>query len=171
MAKMLLRPARLTIRRQSVRWIIVHHTAEYYVRPETKIDNPKYQIQSIFNNVLEKKDADVNYHYVVEKVKEDYAAFVTRPTVYLCEWDDIPININKRAVHVAILGSYDLKLPEKRLYDILAYRILNPMLKVYGLSPARIKLHRDVSENDITCPGEFFSHERMITSVRKFVIK
>jgi len=171
MAKMMLRPALLNIRRQSVKWIIVHHTDEYYTRPETKIDNPKYQMGSIFNGVLEKKDGDVNYHYVIEKIKEDYVAIVTRPTVYLCEWDDIPININKRAVHVAMLGSYDLKLPEKRLYDVLAYRILNPMLKIYGLSPAKIKLHREVSEEEITCPGEFFAKERMITSVRKFVIK
>lgn len=171
MAKMMLRPSLLNIRRQTVKWIIVHHTAEYYERPENKIDNPIYQMQSIFDGVLEKKDGDVNYHYVIERIKEDYVAIVTRPTVYLCDWDDIPFNINRRAVHVAVLGSYDLKLPEKRLYDILAYRVLNPMLKIYGLAPSRIKFHREVSTGEITCPGEFLDKERVITAVRRFVIK
>ena len=171
MAKILLRPSLLQIRRQSVKWIIIHHTAEMYVQPEAKIDTSKYQLPALFSGVLEKKQGDINYHYVIEKVKEDYIAIVTRPTVYLCEWDDIPININKRAVHVAMLGSYDLKLPEKRLYDVLAYRVINPMLKIYGIPPSKIKLHSEVSEEDITCPGEFVDKGRIITAVRRFVIK
>ena len=171
MAKILLRPSLLQIRRQSVKWLIVHHTSEMYVRPEAKIDSPKYQLPALFSGVLEKKQGDINYHYVVDKIKEDYVAIVTRPSVYLCEWDDIPFNINKRAVHVALMGSYDFKLPEKRMYDVLAYRLLNPMLKMYGLAPSRIKLHRDISEEEITCPGEFVELSRIITSVRRFVVK
>ncbi|RLD66652.1 MAG: hypothetical protein DRI84_04360 [Bacteroidetes bacterium] len=172
MAKIILMPSRLKIRRQSVKWIIIHHTAEMYDNPEARIDNTKYQLPGIFKGVLEKKQGDVNYNYVVEKVKEDYIAIATRPTPYLCEWPDIDNVINDRAVHVALLGNYDLKIPQKRLYDILAYRVLNPMMKIYNLSPKRIKLHKDVSnDDDIYCPGEFVDYGRIITATRRFVIK
>ena len=172
MAKIILRPSLLKIRRQSVKWIIIHHTAEIYENPEARIDNTKYQLPGIFKGVLELKQADVNYHYVIEKIQDDYVAMATRPIPYLCEWDDIPDDINKRAVHVALLGNYDFKIPEKRLYDILSYRVLNPMLKLFNITPSRIKLHKDVStDKDVFCPGEFVDLSRIITSVRRFVIK
>jgi hypothetical protein len=172
MAKIRLNPSQLTIRRQSIKWIIIHHTAEIYESPEARIDNTKYQLPGIFKGVLELKQHDVNYHYVIEKIKDDYVAIATRPTPYLCEWDDIPDDINKRAVHIALLGNYDFKIPQKRLYDILAYRLLNPMMKLYGITPNRIKLHKEVSNNDdIFCPGEFVNKDRIITATRKFVIK
>lgn len=166
-----LRPSLLLVRRQSVKWIIIHHTAEIYDWPEAKIDNNKYQLPGLIKGVLEKKQGDINYHYVIEKVKDDYIPIVTRPFVYLCEWDDIDPNINKRAIHVGLLGSYDFKIPQQRLYEVLAFRVLNPMIKMFGISPNRIKLHRDVSSEDITCPGEFVDHGRIISQIRRFVVK
>jgi len=171
MARPLLRPSLLKVRRRSVMWIIIHHTSEMYDRPEAKIDNPLYQMPSLFSGVMEKKQGDVNYHYVVEKVKEDYIAIVTRPYVYLCDWPDIPENINNRAVHIGLMGNYSFKIPEKRMYEILAYRLINPMMKIFAITPSRIKLHKEVSEEEIECPGEFIDLGRIITSVRRFVIK
>ncbi len=170
--KIHLRPSLLKIRRQSVKWIIIHHTAEMYDLPSARIDNAKYQLPALFKGVLEKKQADVNYHYVIEKVKEDYIAIMTRPFNYLCQWDDIDKNINNRAIHVAALGSYDFKVPENRMYQVMAYRVLNPTLKLYGISPKRIKFHHEVSSNkDLTCPGDFMDMGRVIAQVRRFVIK
>lgn len=170
--KIHLRPSRLKVRRQTVKWIIVHHTAELYHQPEARIDNSKFQMDGLVAGVHIQKQADINYHYVIDKIKEDYYPIVTRPIAYLCEWDDIDNNINNRAVHVAVLGSYDMKIPVTRLYEILAFRLLNPMLKLFNIPPAKIKLHRDVSSNkELTCPGDFFNEGKMITLVRKFVIK
>lgn len=172
MARMQLRPSLLKIRRQSVKWIIIHHTAEMYLNPSARIDNPLYQMGAIFNGVLELKQGDVNYHYVVEKIKEDYVGIVTRPFPYLCEWDDIPPSINNRAIHVAILGNLDFQIPPMRMYQILAYRIVNPMLKMFGIPPSKIKLHKEVSNNEeVFCPGEFFEMDRLIAQVRRYVIK
>lgn len=172
MTKIILRPSLLKVRRQSVKWIIIHHTAEIYENPEARIDNTKYQLPGIFKGVLELKQGDVNYHYVIEKIKEDYVAITTRPFPYLCEWEDIPSDINNRAIHVGLLGNYDLKIPEKRMYDILAYRVLNPMMKMFNITPSKIKLHKEVSTDDsVYCPGEFIDHGRIITSTRRFVIK
>ena len=170
--KIKLRPSRLKVRRQTVKWIIVHHTAEMYKQPEARIDNAKFQMPALVAGVHIQKQADINYHYVIDKIKEDYYPIVTRPIAYLCEWDDIDKNINNRAVHVAVMGSYDMKIPVARLYEILAFRLLNPMLKLFNLAPNRIKLHRDVSsDKDLSCPGDFFNEGKMITLTRRFVIK
>jgi hypothetical protein len=142
-----------------------------YDRPEAKIDSPMYQLPAIFSGVMEKKQGDVDYHYVIDKVKEDYIAVVTRPFVYLCDWPDIPENINNRAVHIGLMGDYSFAIPSKRMYEILAYRLLNPMMKMFGITPSRIKLHKEVSTEDIACPGEFIDKARIITAVRRFVIK
>jgi len=170
--KIPLRPSLLKIRRQTVKWIIIHHTVEIYDIPDARIDTAKYQLPALFKGVLEKKQGDINYNYVIEKVQEDYVPFITRPTPYLCTWDDIEDNINNRALHVAALGSYDFLVPENRLYQVMAYRVLNPMMKLYGISPKKIKFHNEVSSNkDLTCPGDFMDMGRLISQVRRFVIK
>lgn len=170
--KLQLRPSLLTVRRQSVKWIIIHHTAELYPQPAARIDNAKFQLPELYKGVLENKSGDINYHYVIEKIQEDYHPIVTRPFVYLCDWNDIDVNINNRAIHVALLGSYDFKVPEVRMYEVLAYRVLNPFLKMFHLSPNKIKFHRDVSSNeDLTCPGDFMDFGRVEALVRRFVVK
>ncbi len=170
--KIPLRPSRLIVRRQSVKWIILHHTAELYDIPASKIDNASYQMPGLFKGVLEKKQPDINYHYILDKIKEDYIPIVARPFVYLCEWPDIDINMNNRAVHVALMGSYDFKVPEKRMYEVLAFRLLNPFMKMYHLAPNRIKFHNQVSsDKDLSCPGDFLDRAVIESMVRRFVIK
>ena len=167
-----LRPSLLKVRRQSVKWIIIHHTAEMYENPEARIDNAKFQLPGLNKGVLEKKQGDINYNYVIDKIKEDYVAIVARPFVYLCDWPDIDLNINNRAIHVGLLGSYDFKVPVKRMYEVLAFRLLNPFMKMYGLSPAKIKFHNEVSsDKDLSCPGDFLDKAIVISMVRRFVIK
>jgi len=172
MTQMRLRPSRMKIRRLPVRWIIVHHTVELYDISQARVDNKAYQLYGLVKSVLERKDPDINYHYVIDKIKDDYVPIVTRPTVYLCDWPDISTDINDRAVHVALLGSYDLKMPDRRLYEILAYRLLNPMMKEFNIKPDRIKFHNEVSsDKDLSCPGLFLSKDIVKAMTRRFVIK
>lgn len=168
-----LKPSRLTMRRTKVKWIILHHTIdEYPGAVEAKIDNPKYQMKAIYNQVLEQKHGDVNYHFVIDKIKEDYVPITCRPFVTLCEYDDIDTNINNSAIHIGLLGSYDFKIPEKRLYEILAFRLLSPLLKMFYLAPDRIKFHHEISDvKDKTCPGDFMDKNIVIAMVRRFVLK
>jgi hypothetical protein len=166
------KPSLLQIRRKKPRWIILHHTSEIYDNPEARIDNDKFQIPGLSKGVLEKKHIDINYHYVIDKIKGDYMVVVCRPLVYMCEWDDIHSDINNSSIHVSLLGNYDYKIPEKRLIEVLSYRLLNPMLKQFGISPNRIKLHNEVSNNDdLTCPGNFIDRAIIESMVRRFVIK
>jgi len=163
--------ALLNIRRGPVKWIIIHHTAELYEAPETRIDNAKFQLPGITNGVLEKSAPDINYNYIIEKIKEDYIPIVCRPVSSLCEWDDISDDINKRAVHIALMGSYDFKVPERRLYEVLSYRLISPMIKIYGLNPSRVKFHRDVSNNkNLSCPGDFADRGKLVSTIRRFMV-
>jgi hypothetical protein len=169
--RMPFKAALLNIRRGPVRWIIIHHTAEIYEAPESRIDNAKFQMKGLVNGVLERSDPDINYHYVVDKIKDDYMPIVCRPVSSLCEWPDIHDDINKRAIHIAMMGSYDFKVPERRLYEILSYRLISPMIKIYGLTPKRVKFHRDVStKKDITCPGDFADQGKLEATIRRFMI-
>lgn len=165
------RPSRLTIRRKPIKWLIIHHTAEFYELPEARIDNAKYQTKAIFKGVLERKEADVNYNVVIEKIDEDYIPIVARPFSYLCEYPDISPDINKRALHVALLGSYDFKIPNIRLMEVLAYKVLNPFMNMFKISTNKIKLHRDVSTEDISCPGDFVNLGKIMALVKRYVIK
>lgn len=168
------RPGRLNLRRRPVKYLIIHHTSELYPQEAARIDNSKYQMNSLFNGVLEDKSADVNYHFVLDKIKDEYVAVTLRPFVTLCEWDDIHDDINNAALHIAIMGSYDFKVPEKRLYEVMAYRVINPLLKMFRLpqSSSRILLHGEISSNkDLSCPGDFFDKEILISMVKKFVMR
>jgi hypothetical protein len=169
--KIPLRPSLLRIRRKTG-FIVLHHTSELYELPEARIDTATYQLPAMFKGVMEKKQGDINYHYVIEQIKEDYIPIACRPFVYMCDFKDIESSVNNRAIHIALLGNYDFKIPERRLYEVLAYRLINPMLKMFHISPNRIKFHSEVSSNkELTCPGEFVNKEVIISMVRRFVIK
>ena len=142
-----------------------------YDIPEAKIDNQKFQLSGISKGVLELIEGDINYHYIVDKIDEDYQPIVCRPFVYLCDWNDIQPDINNSAIHIALLGSYDFVIPPKRLYEVLSYRLLNPMLKMFNITPNKIKLHKDVSDEDISCPGDFIDPIVIESMVRKYVMK
>jgi len=165
------RPSRLDIRRQTIKWLVVHHTTEFYDIPSARIDNAKYQMPAIFKGVLERKEADVNYHVVIEKVKEDWIPIIARPFPYICEYPDIHDDINKRALHIALLGSYDFKIPNIRLMEVLTYKVLNPFMNIFKLSTNKVKFHRDVSDQDISCPGDFVSYEKVMSLIKRYVIK
>jgi len=161
----------MKIRRTAIKWIILHHTAELYPAPSAQVDNAQFQLPALYKNALEKDEADLNYNFVVEQIKDDYYSIMTRPFVYLCDWDDISADINKKAIHIALLGSYDFKIPSPRLLEVLSFRLINPLIKMFDIIPSRVKLHRDVSNEDITCPGDFISMDKVIALVRKYVVK
>ena len=162
------KPGLLKIRRKPIKWIILHHTSEMYHTPDTQIDNKKPQIDSLYKYAMEKKDIDINYHFVIEEIKEDFQVVMGRPVTYLCDWNDIDININERAVHVGFMGSYDFKVPSERMLDVLSYKLLNPLMMKNGITIERVKLHRDLSNDNITCPGDLFDRERVVTHIKKY---
>lgn len=170
--KLPFKPSLMKTRHKKPKFIVLHHTVCQYPQPEARIDKTHYQTQFIMNGVLEQKTPDINYHFIIEKIKEDYVPLTARPFVYECVFPDIDTYMNRFSLHVALLGSYDFKIPEKRLYEVTAYKVINPLMKMFALTPSRLKLHSEISsDKDQTCPGDFFDMERLITEVRRFLIK
>ena len=169
--RMPLRPSLLKLRRTGVRFIIIHHTIGIYDNPSTYIDNTKFQTPSIVSGVLEKKQGDINYNFLVEKIKEDYYCICARPFPFLCQYDDIIPSVCNASIHIGVMGNFDLVNPPPRLYDILAYRLINPLLHMFHLSTNKIKFHSEVSTKKTTCPGVFFNKEKLVTMVKKFVLR
>ena len=161
----------LKLRRTNVRFIVLHHTVALYDNPDTFIDNSRFQTQSLGNGVLEKKEGDINYNFIVEKIKEDYYCLIARPFPYLCDFDDIIPSVNNACVHIGVMGNFDLVNPTPRLYDILSYRLVNPLLHLFHLSVNKIKFHSELSTKKISCPGVFFDKGKLITMSKKFVLR
>ena len=166
------KPSLMRARHKKPRFIILHHTVCQYPQEAARVDSPKYQMKPLENGVLEQKTPDINFHYIVEKVVDDYTIHTARPFVYECDYPDIDIITNRLGIHIALLGNYNFTLPEKRLYEVMAYRLINPLLKAFALTPKMIRLHRDVSNSeDLSCPGDFVEMERIITEIRRFIVK
>ena len=92
--------------------------------------------------------------------------------MYICKFDDIESDINKTALHIALMGSYDFKIPEHREYEILAYRVLAPLINHFAINTSRIYLHKEVSNNkEENCPGIFINKDMIISMVRRFIVK
>jgi hypothetical protein len=167
-----LRVPRLEMRRRKPQYIIIHHTVEMYPQTGIHLDNTKLQMQDVWDGVLEKGAADMDYHFIIERMGADYVPTVCRPLVTFCDFEDIPENINNAAIHIALMGSYNEKIPEPRLYEIMAYRLINPLLKMYALPPNRVKLHSEVSTHkDLSCPGTFFDKAILLAQIRRFVLR
>ncbi len=158
-------------RHTNVKYIIIHHTHCQYDIPESKIDSTKFQIPYLITDVMSKAEPDFNYHYMVDRIQDEYYIIVGRPVETLCDYDDIDDTMNKSSIHIGLMGSYDFKVPDIRMYEILGYRLLSSLIKLYGLNPSRIYLHNEVSKNKKeVCPGSFIDKDKVIMMVRRFIV-
>lgn len=172
MPRIPIKPHSLRKRQLTLRQIVLHHSACKYVRPSAFIDTIKYQFDDIMDEVLVKAQIDIDYHYIVERIKNDYVVMVGRPTTTYCDFRDLTEDQN-RSIHIAILGDYNFKKPDARLYTILAYRLVGPLLSTFGWTgqiERRVKLHKEFNPK-IDCPGELFDKSLLIAAIRRTLIK
>lgn len=170
--KLPFKPSLLKTRHTKPIWLVIHHTVCQYANTASAIDSPKYQYGDIVNNAIASKQPELNYHYVIDKIKEDYQVITARPFVFECDYPDIPEFKNKKALHVAFMGNYDLKIPEARLYEVAAYKVITPLMKIFSISPNKLVTHAEISDDeDQSCPGDFFDMDRLITQARRFLVK
>jgi hypothetical protein len=107
---------------------------------------------------------DIGYHYGIEIVSDGTGApsievLVGRPETEhaaACPED----GMNSRAIHVCVVGNFDITTPSPALLKILVERCLKPVMNRYGITPDRIIGHRDRNPHK-TCPGKLFDIERV----------
>ncbi len=109
---------------------------------------------------------DLNFHFMVERVGEDYETILCRPLDRLCEFPDIP-SVYSYAIHVCVMGNFNYEKAPQRLYDHLIYRILGPQSFWFRIQPSNILFHSDVStEEKNQCPGIMFDKARLMAKYK-----
>jgi N-acetylmuramoyl-L-alanine amidase len=110
--------------------------------------------------------ADVSYHAGVELVNPEgeVEAFLGR------DWTQQAAacpqgEMNRRALHVCVVGNYDLVAPSDEHLRVLVKRVLLPWMNLFGIGVDRIVGHRDYNASK-TCPGTLFSLDNLRRMVR-----
>jgi hypothetical protein len=165
-------PLRITDLKLSTYWprhIIIHHTSEHGMEKygEFKFDTPVAQVVAYQKDLYkEKKRFESGYHFIVERIRDDYEVVVNQPLMTLCRWEDLDDKYHKD-VHIALLGNYDNDIPTNRMYKVLAFRILAPLIRLFYMEEESILFHRVISNNkECTCPGEFIEMAKIKLALR-----
>lgn len=156
---------------QAGKWppkIIIHHThcllSKY---GQFNYDKPIFQADKFqsLNYAINKK-TETGFNFILDKVNSDYYAVVSQPLLTLCKYPDLE-PYYWRAVHIAFMGDYDENVPQTRLYRVLGYRLLAPIMRLFYLQEDDILFHSEISTDpDCTCPGKLVEYERLITGLR-----
>lgn len=168
-----LRPSDLKYEISWPRHIIIHSTHELGFHAISEFDNPKGIITNLQNQYYQITGiTTLPYNFLVGKLRDDYQIFVERPLLTSCyEFKDI-LPKYQNSVHIALIGNYDEILPTNRLYQVLSYKLLCPMLRLLRLNEDRIYTHSEATtDDDIICPGELINKQKIISMVRNMMRK
>jgi hypothetical protein len=97
---------------------------------------------------------DIGYHQGVEMVNDHLEAFIGRPEnerAAACKEADM----NALALHVCVVGNFDLAPPSDDLLRFLARYVVKPWVVRYGIPLDHVVGHRDFATYK-SCPGSMF---------------
>jgi len=135
-----------------------------------RLDNAKPQTNDLrIWNYTKDMVPDLNYHFIVEKIKEDYEVLLGRPFAVHCDYTDIKSPFNF-AFHICIMGNFSYDIPEVRLYQKICYNILSPLMRLYKINADKIYLHSELTDDEINCPGDFFDKQRLLNYLKSMRI-
>jgi hypothetical protein len=140
------------------------------------VDSPKTGMGSLkAANITRDNLKDLNYHFILDRIGNDVEILAGRPIHSICEHEDIDRSINDSSLHIIILSDLNVDIPKTRMYQILAYRCLAPMIRMLkiGSDPQSvIRLHSEVqteNKDNIICPGDFLVKELLIAQTRRYL--
>lgn len=125
------------------------------------------------NTIIKDGDMDYNYHYILDKIGEDYEIIAGRPINMRCDYPDLDSSYAD-SMHVIILCDLNVDMPDNRMYKVLAYRCLAPLLKMLKISSdpsSAIVFHNELQtkRNNLKCPGDFLAKELLVSQVRRYM--
>ena len=154
------------------KYIIIHHTDELNLNTgNVIIDKPSFQLNSLAKSFYQLEKMYLPYHFVIEKVGDEYINMVTAPLLTKHEFLDMDDKY-QNGIHIALLGNYNMDTVDQKLYDVLNLRIIIPMMKTYNILEDNILKHSDVSFfPDMKCPGDNFNLAKLKNSLRSHMKK
>jgi hypothetical protein len=139
--------------------------------PNFRIDKKISQVNKLRGmEYLVQMEADLNYHFVIETLGEDYEAIMGRPLAVHCHYPDIrsPYDF---AFHVCLMGDSNNFVPTLRCYKKICYSVLSPLMKMFRININNIVLHKEVSDDkEMDCPGNLFDKHVLIAQLRNLLI-
>lgn len=155
------------------KYIMIHNTSELNLtNGSLSIDTNKYQTDILQKNFYQiVNEPNLPYHFLIEKINNDYKVILTRPLLTKIEWLDLD-DIYLEAVHVGILGDLNKDIPNDRLYKTLAYYVCAPLMRLFNLTNENIIKHSDVSyDPELVCPGNNFKMSKLKMSINSVIKK
>jgi len=162
------RPTNFRKRKYNFKYIIIHDVnCTFSELSKYMVDDKKSQTNELrTDNYILHNQSDLNFHFLVDFIKDDYETILCRPLTVECNYEDIKSPYD-RSLHVGLMGSYTFEIASNRLYRHLGYRCLVPMLGTFGIPLKHILLHKEVSNNkESNCPGDFFRRDKLLTQIK-----
>jgi len=151
-------------------YIIIH---DYSCKFGTlnKVDTKGISVQDVRNyNWIWYNEFELPYHFICEKIGQDFETVMCRPLSYYCEYEDIP-SVYLPSVHIAIAGNYNVIAPEQRAYQQIGYRSIASIMRWFSIPISNIKMHWEVSaDKTIHCPGDLFDKDKFLANIRSLIL-
>ncbi len=163
-----LRPSDLVFSNKWPRWLVIHHAHELDLGASSvQFDTPESQISKFKKIDFQKSQISTPpYHFILEQIGNDFEIIVGRPLLtVMTEFEDLDPEF-QQGIQIGILGNCNEDIPPARLYDTLAFKIINPLMRLFTIQTENVVLHRDVSRNRIDCPGEYFIYAKLIAAIK-----
>lgn len=97
---------------------------------------------------------DIGYHAGVERINGRVYAMIGRGEQYVAAAVK-EANMNTFALHVCVVGNFDIEPPTPEVLNVLVNRVIKPWMQEYKIPTTRIKGHRDFASYK-SCPGTKF---------------
>lgn len=117
---------------------------------------------------VKKPWSDVGYHYLVEKVAEQYVTIVGRPLWRYgahCKSG----GMNGKALGVCVVGNFDVECPKPKQWEA-TIKIVGSLAIVFGIPIERVRGHRDYADYK-SCPGKLFDMSLFRNDIKDYVLK
>ena len=172
--KVAFKPVYLPRAPKRFRYIVLHDTncmcAEFN---EFKVDRSVFQTNQLRERMRQKnKWYELPFHFVCERILDDYQTIVARPTQYSCEdcYPGMDKLYSRFGIHICIMGNFNVLTGEPRMYQQLCYRAVSPVMRQYRIPRGNIFLHCEVQPDQIQCPGFNFSKDHLKAYIQPFLI-
>ena len=156
------------------RYIILHDTncmcQEFN---DFKNDGMKFQTNLLRERMRQKnKWFELPFHFVCEKIMDDYHTVVARPTQYSCEdcYPNMDSLFRRFGIHICIMGNFNIMVGDTRMYQQICYRAITPVMKQYRIPKSNILLHGEVEPTKLDCPGFNFSKQHLKAYLLPFMV-
>jgi hypothetical protein len=153
-------------------YIVIHdYSCRFTTLDKARVDDRKLSVQPVraynwvFNNEYE-----MPYHFVCEKINDDYETIMCTPLSAYCSYPDIDSKY-KASVHICAAGNYNLISPEQRAYQQLGYRSVASIMRWFAIPISNIKFHWEIStDSKLHCPGDFFKKHTFLANIKQLIL-